>query len=181
MKIQYYLLLLITISACSNPNNESNMNVRVDSSKNSTKIYPQLKNPLISKIIGDTTGLIRGYDFGDPIEDIIATEKNEKFEESKNHIGYTFDTSNLETVDILYYMDKEKSLNAIQLDIYMNSDSSNDTLFVNFSEYFNAKYGPQIPKLKIPIWKIDENQEVYIKKVKSRLDRGLEIKFYTKN
>ncbi len=180
MKIKFYYLFLLILSACSNPKKEADVNIRLDSTQLLNQPKPSLSNPLLQKIIGDTTGILRGHNFGDAIEEIVLNEKIEKFEEEKSHVGFTFDTANLETVDILYLKDKKNKLNGIQIDIYMNSDSTNEKLFTSFSDYLTSKYGPQIPKMKIAIWQIDDKSQVYIKKVKSRLDRGLEVKYYQK-
>lgn len=180
MKIHFLVLLLVVIS-CNNPNsNKENVmdttlavpKERVVSSSNVQK--------LLKEIMGTGEGILRGVRFGDAISEIKKKETLELFEEETDHIGYTFDTENTETVDILYLKDSSQKVTGIQLDIYMNTDASNDSLKALMSDMFTTKYGKPTDKGEITVWKIKPNGQVSIKTVKSKIDRGLEVRF-TKN
>ena len=127
--------------------------------------------------MGTGEGLLRGIKFGDPIVDVKKKETVEMFEDEDTHIGYSFDTESLETVDILYEKDKQNHVSGIELDIYMNTDASNDSLKNELSNQFSLRYGKPIPDADLPTWTIKPNGQVSIKVVKNKLDRGLEVRF----
>jgi hypothetical protein len=174
MKI-YYLILSLLIIECSNPKKIEIVEVlNPPSSKNVTTSNIQ---KLILTIMGTGEGLLRGIQFGDSINDVKNKEKAELFEEEESHIGYSFDTDNLETVDILYEKDKQNRVSGIELDIYMNTDAANDSLKNEFTKQFTSLYGQRLANIEIPTWEIKSKGKVSIKVVKNKLDRGLEVKF----
>lgn len=99
---------------------------------------------LLNTIIGATdVGVIRGIDFGDPVSKVQANESFEMFEDSTNHLGFTFETDQLETIDVLYYFSpKQETINKITVDIYLNSDTATRQLWASVIKRFNKKYGP---------------------------------------
>jgi hypothetical protein len=174
MKI-YFLILSLLIVECSNPKkNEIAEVLKAPSPKDATTSNVQ---KLKSAIMGTGEGLLRGIQFGDAINDVKVKEKAELFEEEESHIGYSFDTDNLETVDILYEKDKQNRVSGIELDIYMNSDATNDSLKNEFTKQFTSLYGQPLANVEIPTWEIKSKGKVSIKVVKNKLDRGLEVKF----
>jgi hypothetical protein len=134
-------------------------------------------NKLLRAIMGTGEGLLRGIQFGDAISDVKKKEKAELFEEEESHIGYSFDTDNLETVDILYEKDKQNRVSGIELDIYMNTDATNDSLKNELTKQFTSLYGQPLAYTEIPTWEIKSKGKVSMKVVKNKLDRGLEVKF----
>lgn len=174
MKICYFILTLFIV-ACSNPKKTETVEVlSPPSPKTATSSNVQR---LLSTIFGTGEGLLRGIQFGDAIVDVKKKEKAELFEEEETHVGYSFDTDNLETVDILYEKDKQNRVSGIELDIYMNTDASNDTLKNELSKQFTTLYGQPLAGTEIPTWEIKPKGKVSIKVVKNKLDRGLEVKF----
>jgi hypothetical protein len=180
MKIRFLVLLLIAFS-CNNP--KSNQEQVVDT----TLVMPKERvasasnvQKLLKEIMGTGDGLLRGVKFGDMVSEVKKKETLELFEEETEHIGYTFDTENIETVDILYLKDASQRVSGIQLDIYMNTDASNDSLKTLMSNMFTTKYGKHTEDGENKIWKIKPNGQVSIKTVKLKLDRGLEVRFSKK-
>ena len=177
MKIYYFILILLTI-ACSNQKKTETLEVlNPPSPKTATTSNVQ---KLLRTIMGTGEGLLRGIQFGDAIADVKKKEKAELFEEEETHVGYSFDTDNLETVDILYEKDKQNRVSGIELDIYMNTDTSNDSLKNELIKQFTTKYGQPIADVEMPTWEIKPKGKVSIKVVKNKLDRGLEVR-YTQN
>jgi len=174
MKI-YYLILSLFIIECGNPKTTETVEVLNP---------PLLNNPttsnvqkLLRAIMGTGEGLLRGIQFGDAISDVKKKEKAELFEEEESYIGYSFDTDNLETVDILYEKDKQNRVSGIEIDIYMNTDVTNDSLKNELTKQFTSLYGQPIENAEIPTWEIKSKGKVSMKVVKNKLDRGLEVKF----
>lgn len=177
MKI-YYLILSLLIIACSNPKKTETVEVlNPPSPKTATTSNVQ---KILRTIMGTGEGLLRGIQFGDAIADVKKKEKAELFEEVEDHVGFSFDTDNLETVDILYEKDKQNRVSGIELDIFMNTDASNDSLKNELTKQFTTKYGQPIANAEIPTWEIKPKGTVSIKVVKNKLDRGLEVR-YTQN
>lgn len=174
MKI-YYLILSLLFIDCSNPQKTETVEVLAHPSTNNSSTSNVQK--LLRAIIGTGEGLIRGVQFGDAIGDVKKKEKAELFEEEESHVGYSFDTENLETVDILYEKDKQSRVSGIELDIYMNTDASNDSLKNELTKQFTSLYGQPLDNAEIPTWEIKPKGKVSMKVVKNKLDRGLEIKF----
>ncbi len=78
------------------------------------------QSELLRTIIAPQGGDFRGFKFGDPLSKIKAEEKFELFEDSTDHVGFTYETENFEAIDILYYLDKNQALNSIRVDVYLN-------------------------------------------------------------
>ncbi|UTA68398.1 MULTISPECIES: hypothetical protein [Emticicia] len=132
---------------------------------------------LARTIMGTGEGLLRGVKFGDSIEDVRKKETVELFEEDESHLGYSFDTENLETVDILYEKNSQNRVSGIGLDIYMNTDDTNEKLKRELSDLFTVRYGKPVSENPSLVWAIKPAGQVSIKVVKNKLDRGLEIRF----
>ncbi|MFT4735324.1 MAG: hypothetical protein ACI9K1_002285 [Arcticibacterium sp.] len=134
----------------------------------------------INKILGSGEGTIRGFDLGDSISKVKTFENLEQFEETFEHIGYTFSTHDGEVVDVLYYFDTVNTVSEVQLDIYLNTDSVSNNVTWALSIYFTQKYGT--PKVGVnQTWQIAENQEVIIKNIATKIDRGLQVNFKKSN
>jgi hypothetical protein len=127
--------------------------------------------------MGTGEGLLRGVNFGDSIEEVKKKESIELFEEENSHVGYSFDTDNLETVDILYERNSQNRVSGIELDVYMNTDETNEGLKQELSNLFSVRYGKPVSENPILVWKIKPTGQVSIKVVKNKLDRGLEVRF----
>lgn len=174
MKV-YIFVLVLFIFACSNPQE----NQKVESKAVQPVEAPATTNVqnLARSIMGTGEGLLRGVKFGESIEEVKMKETIELFEEEDSHLGYSFDTENLETVDILYERNGQNRVSGIGLDIYMNTDETNEGLKKELTELFTVRYGKPISENPILVWAIKPSGQVSIKVVKNKLDRGLEVRF----
>lgn len=174
MKI-YIFVLILFILACTNPKETQKVEVSVPSPPTA----PASSNvqTLARTIMGTGEGLLRGVNFGDSIEEVKKKESIELFEEENSHVGYSFDTDNLETVDILYERNSQNRVSGIELDVYMNTDETNEGLKQELSNLFSVRYGKPVSENPILVWKIKPTGQVSIKVVKNKLDRGLEVRF----
>ena len=175
MKIYSFVLSLLIV-ACSNPKETKKVEVLIPPSSSRAVASSNIQK-LLRSIMGTGEGLLRGVKFGDPISDVKKKETVELFEEEETHIGYSFDTESLETVDILYEKDLKNRVSGIELDIYMNTDTANDSLKNELSNHFTIRYGKPLDDTDLLTWKIKPNGQVCIKVVKTKLDRGLEVRF----
>jgi hypothetical protein len=175
MKRYFYFIALLAI-ACNNPKSDTQVDtLELAPARVSTEAK---EAKLLRTIMGTGEGLLRGVNFGDPIAEVKKSENTELFEEDTEHVGYTFDTDDLETVDILYKTDRTQKISGVQLDIYMNSKKSNDSLLQEFDKIFTLRYGkPVSQNLISTIWKIKPSGQVMIKDVSKARDKGLEILF----
>ncbi len=103
---------------------------------------------LLKTILGTSDeGIIRGIAFGDPVGKVRASESRtaatfEMFEDSLRHVGYTFETDQLETIDVLYYFTPTgRMVNKITVDVYLNSDEATQQLWKAAKKNFTDKYG----------------------------------------
>ncbi|MDZ7935642.1 MAG: hypothetical protein U5M51_11930 [Emticicia sp.] len=132
---------------------------------------------LLRTIMGTGEGLPEASNLAMRLLILKRKEKAELLKKKETHVGYSFDTDNLETVDILYEKDKQNRVSGIELDIYMNTDASNDSLKNELTKQFTTLYGQPVANAEIPTWEIKPKGKVSIKVVKNKLDRGLEVKF----
>ena len=182
MKKHIYLITLVSaifyLSSCNNTEKATETQVAEVKTDSTAAVGVSNSEKLLKKIMGTGDGLLRSVSFGTPIEQVKKTETAEKFEEDEDHVGFSFDSENLETVDILYLKDQKNLVNEIQLDIYLNSQASTDSLMTLMSELFTLRYGKSISTDSTQsTWKIKPKGEVSIKKVITKLDKGLGVKF----
>ncbi|WP_337042051.1 hypothetical protein [Emticicia sp. 17c] len=174
MKI-YIFILILFVFACSNPKESPKVEVSVPAPQKA--VASSNVQTLFRSIMGNGEGLLRGVKFGDSIEEVKKVETSDLFEEEDSHVGYSFDTENLETVDILYQRNSQNRVTGIELDIYMNTDETNDGLKQELIQLFNVRYGKPVSENPLLVWKIKPNGQVSMKVIKNKLDRGLEVKF----
>ncbi len=100
------------------------------------------QSELLKKIIGTPgQGLFRGINFGDNISKVRSMERFEMFEDTPTHVGFTHETENLESVDVLYYFDKNNRVNGVSVDVFLNSEKSVKELMYQFETYLSGKFG----------------------------------------
>lgn len=137
------------------------------------------QSELLTTIVGTSDeGIIRGIAFGDPVSKVKATEKFEMFEDSLRHVGYTFETEQLETIDVLYYFTPTgRTINKISVDIYLNSDTATRQLWNSAEKRFTEKYGtPLDVKPRRITWQKDA-VKMRIEDVSEGKDYGLKLVF----
>jgi len=139
---------------------------------------------LLKTIVGDTDeGIIRGIAFGDPLSKVRAAESRaaqtfEMFEDSLRHVGYTFETDQLETIDVLYYFTPEDRLvEKITVDVYLNSEQTTRKLWQTAKKRFTGQYGaPLEDKPRHLSWK-KAPARVTMDEVSEGKDYGLKMVF----
>lgn len=137
------------------------------------------QSELLTTIVGTSDeGIIRGIAFGDPVSKVKATEKFEMFEDSLRHVGYTFETEQLETIDVLYYFTPTgRTINKISVDIYLNSETATRQLWSSAEKRFTEKYGtPLEAKPRRVTWQKDA-LKMRLEEVSEGKDFGLKLVF----
>ncbi|MFC5412686.1 hypothetical protein ACFPMF_25395 [Larkinella bovis] len=127
----------------------------------------------LAKLMGPNDGLFRGVKLGDAVSDVKAKEEAEPFEEDADHLGYTIEYENLESVDIQYFLDKNKKVSGIQVDIYLNNRKSVDEHTKELTDYFTRQYGQPAQQS----WKIAGKDRVTLTDVSKGKDFGLKLTF----
>ncbi len=137
------------------------------------------QSQLLATILGTSgEGVIRGIAFGDPVSKVKATESFEMFEDSVRHVGFTFETDQLETIDVLYYFTPTgRTINKITVDIYLNSEIATRQLWNSAEKRFTEQYGtPLDTKPRRISWKKDPVQAT-MEEVSEGKDYGLKLVF----
>lgn len=139
---------------------------------------------LLKTIVGSSDeGIIRGIAFGDPVSKVRALESRadetfEMFEDSLRHVGYTFETDQLETIDVLYYFTPTgRMVNKITVDVYLNSEKATQQLWQATKKRFTAQHGaPLENKPRRITWK-KAPVEITMNEVSEGKDYGLKMVF----
>lgn len=117
----------------------------------------------------------RGINLGDEFGKVKATEKGTPFESNATHVGYTFEFSNLETADMLYYQTNSK-VSAIEVDLFLNSRQSVNTYQTELSSYFTTRYGAPKSGDGGTVWTGQKRETITLKDVSKGKDFGLKIR-----
>jgi hypothetical protein len=164
-KVLRHLLLLCMLAgvlgSCRTKNSTDNEatipnDSEVVESPSATDEINSNQSELLNTIIGETDeGVIRGIAFGDPVSKVKATEKFELFEDSLRHVGFTFETEQLETIDVLYYFTPTgRAVNKITVDVYLNSQAAARQLWSTAQRRLTARFGePQEKTARRMSWK----------------------------
>ncbi len=136
------------------------------------------QSALLQTIIGTTTpeSIIRGVSFGDPISKVKATETFEMFEEMGDHLGYTFETPQFETIDVQYFTGKDQKVNKITIDVYLNSADATKQLWEAGKKHFSEIYESPKQDGQILIWN-KKSVRVNMENVSTGKDFGLKLEF----
>lgn len=138
------------------------------------------QSALLQAIIGsnnDTPGsVIRGVAFGDPVSKVKAQEKLEIFEETPDHIGYTSETQQLESIDVQYFFGTDQKVNKITVDVYLNSDESTQQLWNAGKSHFTKIYAQPKDNKGILVWS-QKSVRVNMENVSKGKDFGLRFEF----
>jgi hypothetical protein len=133
------------------------------------------QSDLLRLILSPQGGDFRGFKFGDPLSKIKSGETFELFEDSTNHVGFTYETENFEAIDILYYIDKNQALNSIRVDVYLNDANAVQNLFEQFDTYLSGKYTPDKKQGKATTWRGKGGIMVTLNDVSKGKDYGLRL------
>ena len=144
---------------------------------NSAPVVNSNQSELLKTIVGAAgEGFFRGLNFGDPIDKIKATEKFELFEDSTDHVGFTYETENFEAVDVLYYLDKNQTIKNIRVDAYLNSPLAVRGLQDQFETYLSGRFRNEKKEGKTTIWKGANNVYITLEDVSKGKDYGLRLR-----
>ena len=133
------------------------------------------QSELLRAVLGKGGGDFRGVNFGDPVSKIKEMESFELFEDSTDHVGFTYETDNFEAIDILYYLDKNRLLTGIRVDVYLNDAGSVKGLWEQFDTYLSGKYILNAKQGKITLWKDKGSRIVKLEDVSKGKDYGLRL------
>lgn len=135
------------------------------------------QSELLKTIIGTPgQGLFRGINFGDNISKVRSLENFEMFEDTPTYVGFTHETDNLESVDVLYYFDKNKRINGLSVDVFLNSEKSVKELTYQFETYLSGKFGASTKSKNTYDWKTPKAM-VRLQNVSQNKDFGIKIIF----
>jgi hypothetical protein len=135
-----------------------------------SKLFKKLINP-------NDDALFRGINLGEDFLEVLNKEKFKVFEKEENYVGVSYSSSDFETLDILYFKDVFNRLEKIQVDVFMNSDASNEDLFDLLYNHFFQKHGFASSIKDGFQWVLDSGQKLFLQKVKNDLEQGLLIVF----
>ncbi|ARK10994.1 hypothetical protein A6C57_12020 [Fibrella sp. ES10-3-2-2] len=110
----------------------------------------------------------RQVNLGDDFAAAKATETSAPFEQDAEHIGYSQEFDNLESVDHQYFQSGNK-VSSIQVDFYLNSAAAVKTYQQELTTYLTARYGAPVTGTS---WK---NGSVTLKDVSKGKDFGLKL------
>ncbi|WP_229253679.1 hypothetical protein [Dyadobacter sp. NIV53] len=186
LKKSLILILFLSVSyACSTATKEDTDSKTADSIALTSPVRKDLnsdQSALLQTILatpesGEATGIIRGITFGDPVSKVKATETFEMFEEKPDHLGYTQDTPQLESIDVLYYIDSEKKVNKITVDVYLNSAEATKQLWSAGIRYFTENYDKPKEEKSVVTWN-KKSVRINMEDVSKGKDFGLKFEFF---
>lgn len=121
--------------------------------------------------------VLRGVAFGDPVSKVKATETFEMFEELPDHLGYTSETAQLETIDVQYFLTSDKKVNKIMVDVYLNSPDATKQLWNASKQYFSEHYAAPKEEGKKISWN-NKSVRINMEDVSEGKDYGLKFQFF---
>lgn len=178
-------VLLCTVQAC-NTKTEEESDAQVTDSVALTDPAQQQLNSNQSTLLqtalaipasGTDPGIIRGISFGDPISKVKATETFEMFEETADHLGYTLETPQLETIDVQYFLSSDKKVSKITVDVYLNSAEATKQLWDAGKRYFTESYTAPKEEKGILTWN-NKSVRINMEDVSEGKDFGLKFEFF---
>lgn len=178
------LLMALLASACDTKTNE-----KTEAAADSVVLHEPApadlnsdQSALLKTILGPAEQnpagtVLRGIAFGDAIAKVKATETFEMFEETPDHLGYTSETTRLETIDVQYFLTPEKKVNKITIDVYLNSPEATKQLWNASKQYFSETYSSPKEETKKITWN-NKTIRVNMEDVSEGKDYGLKFQFF---
>lgn len=181
-KLLTLVLLSFITYACSSKTEEEKEVAQNDSLALANPVQSELnsdQSSLLKTILGNTTpeSTIRGISFGDPVSKIKATETFDMFEEVEDHLGYTMETPQLETIDVQYFIAKDRKVNRISIDVYLNSADATKQLWEAGKKHFTEIYAAPKEDTKILTWN-KNSVRVNMEDVSKGKDYGLKFELF---
>ncbi|WP_159474734.1 hypothetical protein [Dyadobacter sp. 3J3] len=174
------VLLAVILQNCKTKTSQEKDAEVIDSAAITPPAHEELnsdQSALLEKVIGDSpAGTFRGIVFGDPLSKVKATENFEMFEDVADHVGYTFETEKLETIDVQYFLTADKKVNKITVDVYLNSPDATKQLWNAGKSYFTETYQAPKESGKTVTWN-KNSVHVSMEDVSEGKDYGLKFQF----
>ena len=176
MKRLLVSLCLIGLAAACTTRQTTDATTSADSARTDSTAATQAtaSAPLSARLTA--LGLTTDHDWrqvtiGDPFTAAKITETSQPFEQDANHIGYTQEFANLESVDYQYFQTGNK-VSSIQVDFYLNSAAAVKAYQQELTAYLNARYGPVSGSAGTLSWK---SGKVVLKDLSKGKDFGLKL------
>ncbi len=131
----------------------------------------------LQKIVKSDTGILRGINFGDDVEKVKESENTAPLEDSTDHLGYRIDLGNYEDLDVRYHLNPKQQVWGFTMDIYLDEQSSVDSLFSDFRNYFSERFGTNNfdNQRNMLAWNIADSLKVIVKDVGIKQAPGLQV------
>ncbi len=178
-KYLYYFPLLCCFAACETKTQETTEKAAAPDSSvkaNATTTFTN-QSELFRLILGKpSNNLFRELNLGDAVSKIKATETVfEMFEDSTNHLSYTHETDNFETIDVVYFLDKNQTISRIRVDVYLNNLKNTKTIYDQLDNYWSGNYAIPKKEGKALSWKTNNGVMIKLEDVSKNKDYGLQL------
>ena len=137
------------------------------------------QSALLEAILGENEvegSVLRGVSFGDAVSKVKASESFEMFGETADHLGYTSETPQLETIDVQYFLTPDKKVNKITVDVYLNSPEATKQLWNAGKKYFTEHYDAPKEEPNKATWN-KKSIRINMEDVSKGKDYGLKFQF----
>ncbi|NIJ55866.1 hypothetical protein [Dyadobacter arcticus] len=178
------LLIAVAVSSCDTKTNEKTETATPDSvilpapaSNDLNSNQSALLNTIMGQSNESEGGILRGVSFGDPVSKVKASETFEMFEETTEHLGYTSETAQLETIDVQYFFTADKKVNKITVDVYLNSPEATKQLWNAGKQHFTETYAAPKEEGKKIMW-TNKSVRINMEDVSVGKDYGLKFQFF---
>lgn len=181
-KLLFVCLVTASIVACNSKTKEETEAPATDSAALAVPAQSELnsnQSALLETMLGTAQAegsILRGVAFGDLVSKVKATETFEMFEEAPDHLGYTMETPQLETIDVQYFINKDKKVESIRVDVYLNSADATKQLWNAGKAHFSEKYAAPKEEGKVVTWNKNAVR-VNMEDVSAGKDYGLKFEF----
>jgi len=174
--ISVVIASIFLVSCAKNTESSTEQEPQKDSTISTTEaVISTSQSELLKLIINPQGGDFRGLSLGDALNKIKSQEKFELFEDSTDHVGFTYETENFEAIDILYFLDKNQTLSSIRVEIYLNDGNAVQNLSEQFKTYFSGKYTLENAQDKGTHWQSKKGILVFLEDVSKGKDYGLRL------
>lgn len=171
------LLILLCLQACSTKTGSEQTSTSASTTLiGETPGVPAGSGAALSSRLRDlgmrTDSDWRGITIGDPLTKVREKEKATLFENKPDHLGYSIDFANLESVDMLYRYDAKQTVTGIDVDIYLNDAQSVDAYVTDLKRYFDTRYKASGTA---GTWQGENSRTITLKNVSKGKDYGLKL------
>jgi hypothetical protein len=99
------------------------------------------------------TGSFRGFNFGDPMDAVLAKESAKASEADENFLYFEYRIDTVGSFDIAYDFD-ESGLVEVQSYVYINNINKVDSVFNAFKDYFDDHFGKNETQMGYNVWSV---------------------------